>query len=96
MYCTSADWVPRHGITEMIIKDYIASSTHSKTKQNKTINFFTEIFYCSIELGTTMNIVLKNVFYFTYEFLCTLNSKKRIHKREGGGEEFFFLKEECI
>ena len=43
-----------------------------------------------------MNIVLKNVFYFTYEFLCTLNSKKRIHKREGGGEEFIFLKEECI
>ena len=39
-----------------------------------------------------MNIVLKNVFCFTYGFLCTLNSKKRIHKREGGGEEFFFFK----
>lgn len=45
-----------------------------------------------------MNIVLKNAFYFTYEFLCNLNPKKRIHKTEDGGEEifFFFLKEECI
>ena len=38
-----------------------------------------------------MNIVLKNAFYFTYEFLCNLNPKKRIHKTEDGGEEFFFF-----
>ena len=81
----------------MIIKDRTASSTQSKKKKKKPINFLPEIFYCPIELGTTMNIVLKNAFYFTYEFLCNLNPKKRIHKTEDGGEEFFFfLKEECI
>ena len=74
----------------MITKDNTASSTQSKKKKKKTGNFLPEIFYCPIELGITMNIVLKNTFYFTYGFLCNLNPKKRIHKREDGGEEFFF------
>lgn len=37
-----------------------------------------------------MSIALKNTFYFTYEFLCNLDPK-RIHKREDGGEDFFFF-----
>ena len=62
------------------------------SKQTKAINFFTESVCCSQELRTTVNIVLKNVFCFTCEFLCNLNSKKRIHSRDTGvGRIFFFF-----